>query len=73
MVSESMDRPLTFRERMQLHIHLMMCSFCTRFASQLQMLRLTASRYGMYQHTNDTPQEVLSEAAKERIRRALCE
>jgi len=38
LVSESMDRPLTFYERMQLWMHLAMCRLCSGFARQMRLI-----------------------------------
>jgi len=38
-VSESMDRDLSFTERMSVRVHLLMCRHCARFAKQLEHMR----------------------------------
>ncbi|MDD4913517.1 MAG: zf-HC2 domain-containing protein [Methylococcales bacterium] len=45
LVSESMDRPLTFRERWAVRLHFFMCRSCARFQRQIRFLRKMASRY----------------------------
>lgn len=45
LLSESMDRPLGWRERFSIKLHFMLCRNCTRFLQHLQFLRKTASRY----------------------------
>lgn len=45
LLSESLERPLTRRERMALRLHVMMCSGCRRFDKQMRFLRATARKY----------------------------
>jgi len=45
LLSDSMDRPLTWRERWAVRVHLLMCSHCSRFEQQVRFLRKAASRY----------------------------
>ena len=39
LLSQSLDRPLSWSELMQLKLHLMMCGACSRFKKQLNLLR----------------------------------
>ncbi|MCP4337641.1 MAG: zf-HC2 domain-containing protein [Desulfobulbaceae bacterium] len=39
MVSESMDRELSFTKKMGVRFHLMMCRYCARFGYQLTRIR----------------------------------
>lgn len=39
LVSEAMDRPLSFRERVGVRTHLLMCHGCRHFAAQVKFLR----------------------------------
>ena len=43
-VSESMDRSLPLHHRMMIKIHLMMCSLCSRYENQLELMRKALSR-----------------------------
>lgn len=45
LVSESMDRELTFAERLRMRFHLLMCAGCTNFAKQMKLLRAAARRF----------------------------
>ena len=46
LVSESLDNnSLTFWQRMQVRLHLLMCSLCSRFRKQAEFLRQAARRY----------------------------
>jgi glutaredoxin len=35
IISQSLDRPLTMRERFALKLHLLICKYCKRFSQQL--------------------------------------
>ncbi len=68
LVSQSLDRRLSWRERLGVRLHLMICDACARFARQMQFLRAAARRMAQ----RDEPQTgALSEQARERIGRAL--
>jgi hypothetical protein len=38
LVSQSLDRPLSWSERMQLRFHLLICNVCRHFKQQLNQL-----------------------------------
>ena len=40
LISQSLDRRLTLRERYSLKVHLVICKFCKRFSQHLQALRV---------------------------------
>ena len=44
LLSQSLDRPLTWSEKIQLRLHLFMCNPCTQFKRQLNMLRTAMQR-----------------------------
>ncbi len=70
LVSQSLDRRLSWYERLQVRLHLFVCDACRRFAHQMRFLRVVARRF---QQIN--PEEVatlrLSDAARRRIRQGL--
>ncbi len=72
LVSAAMDRPLSFRERLSLNSHLMMCSLCQRFQNQMHRLRHVA-RLSDRDACDDgvVPDVTLSPEARERISRSL--
>jgi len=39
MISEGLDRELTWSERMRIRVHLLMCSGCSAFEKQMIFLR----------------------------------
>lgn len=44
LISQSLDRPLSWSDRMQLRFHLFICDACTRFNRQLNQLRAAVQR-----------------------------
>ncbi len=44
LVSQSLDRPLTWSEKVMLRLHLLICDPCTQFKRQLNMLRTALQR-----------------------------
>lgn len=45
LLSQAQDRPLTFRERLVLRVHLPLCEACRNFRSQLELMRAAMRRY----------------------------
>lgn len=39
LVTQSLDRSLTFRDRIAMKLHLMICRNCARFMKQMQLIR----------------------------------
>jgi hypothetical protein len=72
LVSESMERELPLRQRLQVWMHLAMCRLCAGFARQLRCLR-RAARENPERLAADPaePEPALSREARERIKRAL--
>ena len=72
LLSESMERKLSFWERMGLWFHLSMCKLCKGFSKDLQQLREAARRHAE-DVENDTGDSdaVLSSEARERMKRRL--
>lgn len=72
LISEHLERPLGFRERWGLRIHLWICASCRRFERQMILLRAAirtlARRAELADDSTDFPPE-----ARERIRAALAE
>ena len=40
LISQSLDRSLTLRERLALKLHLFICAFCKRFSQQVRVIRV---------------------------------
>lgn len=45
LVSRSMDEALSWRQRLAVRLHLLMCGACRRFVGQMSLLRRAARRY----------------------------
>lgn len=45
LLSQAQDRPLTFREKLAVHVHLPLCDACRNFRAQLDVLRAAVRRY----------------------------
>ena len=72
VMSESMERPLTLRERVLLRMHLWICVWCVWYLEHLRVLRDTLRTRGDAERTDDDAAEIhLSREARERIKRAL--
>lgn len=65
-VSDSMDRDLSLWQRLGVRMHLLMCSHCTRFEEQLQLIRRMSRK-----EVDDYPREQLDESVKNTIKKLL--
>ena len=74
VMSESLERPLTLRERVTLKLHLWVCVWCVWYLENLRTMRSTLrARAAQEEDGADEVESAvkLSEEARERIRRAL--
>lgn len=69
LLSQSMEKRLSFRQRFLLRLHLLMCDACTRFARQLHLLRAAIGHLGRRVENDD--KLVLPKQARERIAEAV--
>ena len=67
IISQSLDNPLSWSDRMKLKFHLFICDACTRFNQQLRLIKNAVQR--MKLETDDTIQ--LTVDAKARINQAI--
>jgi len=65
LISQSLDRPLSWSELMQLKLHLMICGACNRFKKQLNLLRVALQSIRINMENNSAI--TLPLAAKARI------
>jgi Putative zinc-finger len=65
LISQSLDRPLTLRERFSLKLHLLMCKYCQRFSQHLQTLRVAVNAVVDNIENNDSIK--MPSSAKNRI------
>jgi hypothetical protein len=71
LMSQSMERPLTLRERVLLKLHLWVCAWCVWYLEQLRLLR-SALRARVADAEAAAPRGAsLSPEARERIKRSL--
>ena len=72
LMSESMERRLTLRERVTLRLHLWVCIWCVWYLEQLQLLRAAVRERAEHADAEDSSAALhLTLEARERIKRAL--
>jgi hypothetical protein len=69
LISQSLDRPLTVRERLGLRFHLFFCDMCTAFKRQLGVISAAVKQYKTQIENNDSMR--LSEEARVRISNSI--
>ena len=69
-VSQSLDVPLPLHHSLAIWIHLMMCSYCSRFRRQIIWLRKTSRSNNAGWSAIDN-QEVLSKEVKIKLKKKL--
>jgi hypothetical protein len=72
IMSQSLEREWTLRERVVMRLHFLYCEYCLRYLKQLRFMR-DAARTGadkLYE-TSTTSTPVLSAEARQRLKRAL--
>lgn len=69
LISQSLDKPLSWHERLTLRFHLMICKFCKEFSRQLTKLQLAAK--AMIQTTEDDLTIELKPEVRTRIAKAI--
>lgn len=67
--SASLDRPLTWRERIAMRAHFLICSWCRRYQQQLRFLR-SAVR-SVEQGGEAQPPHTLPPAARDKLKQRL--
>ena len=72
VLSQSLERALTLRERVRLRLHLLVCVWCVRYLAQLRIMRASL-RARAARVTDDTPAAgpALSLAARTRLKSSL--
>jgi hypothetical protein len=63
IISQSLDRPLTMRERLAVKLHLLICKYCKQFSQQLQTIR-NALKIASTKIENDDTIKMPSETKK---------
>ncbi len=72
LISEEMDRPLSFGARVRLKMHLGICSLCEIYRKQLATLRSLARSLGK-EDSRITETTVLNPETKEKIQKFIKE
>lgn len=68
LMSQSLERELTVRERFALRLHLIVCPWCARYLRQIKLFGQVLNPHGC--HTLEVPGS-LSISARERIASAV--
>jgi hypothetical protein len=71
VMSESMERPLSLRERVLLKLHLWVCVWCVWYLEQLRLLREALRARAASPEAGGPPGVSLSAEARERMKVAL--
>ena len=69
LISQSLDRSLTLRERLSLKLHLFICQFCKRFSQHMQTIRVALKQMTSSIESNDGIE--MPSAAKSRILQSI--
>lgn len=67
LMSQSLERPLSLRERLSLRLHLIVCVWCVRYLQQLNLLRLLGRTKIDCPSEDTLPSLTLSEDARTRV------
>ncbi len=70
-ISQSMERKLTLRERIDLKLHLWICAWCQWYLEHLKIIRDAARAKGAESPDLESMSPSLSAEARERIKRKL--
>jgi len=71
IISQSLERPLSMRERVLLKLHLWVCMWCVWYLEHLQLIRDTVSKDSQDMPELDPSSPGLSPEARERIKQRL--
>lgn len=65
LTSRALEHPLTFKKRIDMRLHFVICAWCRRYFEQINFLHHTAPRLGL--ELGELPGRGLSAEAKQRI------
>lgn len=71
LLSESCERPLTMRERVQVKLHLWVCLWCVWYLEQIRHIRDRLRAQAAQAMDDESSDLALTAEARERIKRAL--
>jgi hypothetical protein len=69
LISQSLDRDLSWKERFSLKYHLLICKNCKRFGQQLQTIYVALKRIG--KNVENDPNITLPLESKKRIEKSM--
>ena len=69
LISQSLDRSLTLRERFALRLHLLICKYCKQFSQHMQTIRVALKQMTSSIESNDGI--AMPSAAKSRILQSI--
>ena len=69
-MSESLERNLTWREKIKMRLHFLICAYCSRYLKHLRIMRQTIRGRAVTCETESST-SALSDVARERLKRAL--
>lgn len=69
--SQALDRRLSWRERLDLRLHYLICLWCKRYEAQLRLLRRAVRRHAHAERCAEAGGPALSTTARARIQQAL--
>jgi hypothetical protein len=70
LASQSLDRDLSWRERITMKLHMITCAACLRFFEQSKFLRRAMSEY-YHRCAVDDSDVTISDEARERLKAAM--
>jgi hypothetical protein len=72
MASEAMERKLSLRQRLEMKLHLLICTLCMRYVKQLQLMHDTIQHHTAEIEKGAAPlPSALSNEARARMKRSL--
>lgn len=71
LISDSLERRISFRERMELWFHVMMCGMCRRFRSNIIQLRKFIRDSKAEMETVDAPSSPMPPEMKSRLEESV--
>ena len=69
LISQSLDRPLSWRERFSLRLHLVLCDMCTQFRHHLHTMRMAVRQ--LTRRIEQDESLVLPQEARSRIAESI--
>jgi hypothetical protein len=69
IISQGMDRPLSWRTRAMLQIHYLICGWCRRYEKQVRFIREATHEFP--EHMQEASRSRLSDEEKAKIKRSL--